>query len=189
MHTGAANLRHRPIPKTGKIRPSIGEVCAKLPLNSGEQNLRRRELDGCPVAGALQLIGDKWTMLIVRELAGAARRTTELIDALFPISSRTLVDRLRDMEKDDLVERFEQGGMPVRVEYSLTKRGKLLLPLLEALRVAGEVLECNQCDDRKNRLGFYCEICPLNAECLPPKPKAEVSPFRRPAQDDSIVLL
>lgn len=150
--------------------------------------MRRRELDGCPVTGALQLIGDKWTMLIVRELAGGARRTTELIDALFPISSRTLVDRLRDMEKDDLIERFEYGGMPLRVEYSLTKRGRLLLPLLDALRVAGEVLECNHCDDRKNRLGFYCEICPLNAEFLPPKPRAESSPLRRP-QDDSIILL
>jgi DNA-binding HxlR family transcriptional regulator len=151
--------------------------------------VRRRELDGCPVAGALQVIGDKWTMLIVRDLASGRRRTTELIDGLFPISSRTLVDRLRDMEKDDLVERFEYGGLPQRVEYSLTERGRMLLPLLDALRIAGEALACNECDDRKNRLGFYCEICPLNAEFLPPQAKREPAPIRRPERDDSIVLL
>jgi DNA-binding HxlR family transcriptional regulator len=56
--------------------------------------MRRREGDGCPVAGALQLIGDKWTLLVVRDLARGPRRTTELIEGLHPFSSRTLVDRL-----------------------------------------------------------------------------------------------
>jgi DNA-binding HxlR family transcriptional regulator len=64
--------------------------------------MKRRELDGCPITGALQMLGDKWTMLVVRELLGGPKRTMELLNSLFPISSRTLVGRLRDMEKDRL---------------------------------------------------------------------------------------
>ena len=60
--------------------------------------MRRREGDGCPVAGALQLVGDKWTMLVVRDLFRGPKRTTELLTALHPISSRTLVARLRGRE-------------------------------------------------------------------------------------------
>jgi DNA-binding HxlR family transcriptional regulator len=62
--------------------------------------MKRRELDGCPITGALQMLGDKWTMLVVRELVSGPKRTMELLNSLFPISSRTLVARLRDMEKD-----------------------------------------------------------------------------------------
>jgi DNA-binding HxlR family transcriptional regulator len=146
--------------------------------------MRRREGDGCPVWGALQLVGDKWTMLVVRDLARGPRRTTELIEALHPISSRTLVDRLRDMEQDHLVERRNSGGSPPRVEYSLTERGRRLLPLLEALRAAGEMLGCNSCDDHLERRGHYCDACPRRARPQPAAPAA-----RRPRPEDSIVLL
>ena len=126
--------------------------------------MRRREGDGCPVAGALQVVGDKWTLLIVRDLARAPRRTTELIGALHPISSRTLVGRLRDMERDALVERRDYGGSPPHVEYALTERGHLLFPLLETLRKLGETLDCNECEDRRRRTGSFCQACPRAAE-------------------------
>jgi DNA-binding HxlR family transcriptional regulator len=152
--------------------------------------LRKREGDGCPVAGALQLIGDKWTLLVVRDLAGGARRTTELIDGLYPISSRTLVDRLRDMEGDGLVERIDFGGQPPHVEYRLTERGLLLLPLVDALRQVGRALGCNECEDRLERLGLYCEACPLNELHRPSfKPEPAPARARRQERDDSIVLL
>ena len=151
--------------------------------------MRRREGDGCPVAGALQLIGDKWTLLVVRDLADGPKRTTQLLDDLFPISSRTLIGRLRDMEKDNLIERFDFGGLPAHVEYELTARGRLLLPLLDALRETGLALECNECEDRKQRLGTYCEICPLNNEYLRATPERQRAPSRHPERDDSIVLL
>ena len=151
--------------------------------------MRRREGDGCPVAGALQLIGDKWTLLVVRDLAEGQKRTTQLLEDLFPISSRTLIGRLRDMEKDNLVERFDFGGLPAHVEYELTARGRLLLPLIDALRETGLALECNECEDRKQRLGTYCEICPLNREYLPAKSETRPAPGRRTERDDSIVLL
>ena len=154
--------------------------------------MKRRELDGCPITGALQMLGDKWTMLVVRELVSGPKRTMELLNSLFPISSRTLVARLRDMEKDAFVERTDFGGNPPHIEYALTERGRLLLPLLESLRQLGLVLGCNDCRDRKVRLGSYCEPCPLNGNgiVIPPlpaeRPAAHVS---RREKDDSIVLL
>lgn len=144
--------------------------------------MRRRKGDGCPVTGALQFVGDKWTMLIVRDLAREPRRTTELLAALCPISSRTLLGRLREMEGDFLVERRVFGGSPPHVEYALTERGRLLLPLLGALKHLGESLACTACDDRLAHSGTYCDGCPRRTEA--PLPAA-----RRPAADDSIVLL
>jgi len=124
------------------------------------------------------MLGDKWTMLVVRELLAGPKRTMELLNSLFPISSRTLVGRLRDMEKDGLVERTDFGGNPPHIEYSLTERGRLLVPLLESLRQLGLALQCNECEDRLKRLGAYCEPCP----------QSRITPQHR-ERDDSIVLL
>jgi len=140
--------------------------------------MKRRELDGCPITGALQMLGDKWTMLVVRELLGGPKRTMELLNSLFPISSRTLVGRLRDMEKDGFVVRTDFGGNPPHIEYALTERGTLLVPLLESLRQLGLALQCNDCEDRLKRLGAYCEPCP----------QSRIAPHHR-ERDDSIVLL
>jgi DNA-binding HxlR family transcriptional regulator len=156
--------------------------------------VRRRKIDGCPIAGALQLIGDKWTMLVVRDLVAGPKRTTELLEDLHPISSRTLMGRLREMEQDDLVLRNNYGGLPRRVEYELTERGRRLIPLLDALMKAGQALECNKCEDRKESAGYYCDFCPRRGSSSatneepqfvePPPP--EPAPRRR---DDSIILL
>jgi DNA-binding HxlR family transcriptional regulator len=135
------------------------------------------------VAGALQLVGDKWTMLVVRDLAKGPKRTTQLIAALHPISSRTLVGRLRDMERDALVERRSHGSSPPHVDYALTERGLRLLPFLDALRQLGETLGCNECADRFERLGNYCDACPLHLNQQRP------APLTRRQRDDSIVLL
>lgn len=137
------------------------------------------------MTGALQIVGDKWTMLVARDLIDGPRRTTELLAALHPISSRTLVGRLRDMERDALIERRDFGGSPPHVEYVLTERGRLLLPLLDALRRLGQTLDCNECADRKERTGSYCAACPHNDE-----EQSRPAPARtRRERDDSIVLL
>ena len=153
--------------------------------------MKRRELDGCPITGALQMLGDKWTMLVVRELVSGPKRTMELLNSLFPISSRTLVGRLRDMEKDNFVERTDFGGNPPHIEYALTERGHLLLPLLESLRQLGQALGCTDCRERKLRVGSYCEPCPFNGNAivLPPSTERPAVPVQRRAKDDSIVLL
>jgi DNA-binding HxlR family transcriptional regulator len=66
------------------------------------------------------MIGDRWTLLVVRDLALGPKRTMELHSGLFPISSRTLVQRLRDMEKDRFITRTDYGGNPPHIEYELT---------------------------------------------------------------------
>lgn len=161
--------------------------------------MRRRKIDGCPIAGALQLIGDKWTMLVVRDLFAGPKRTTELLQDLHPISSRTLMGRLREMEQDDLVLRNNYGGLPRRVEYELTERGRRLVPLLDALMKVGQALECNECQDRKESAGYYCDFCPHQRPAAQfidePEPldspvDSEPSPAPLPRRkDDSIVLL
>lgn len=135
------------------------------------------------------MIGDKWTMLIVRDLATGPKRTMELHSNLEPISSRTLVGRLRDMVKDRLLERTDFGGNPPHIEYALTERGQMLVPLLDALREAGQLLECNECEDRKKRRGRYCEVCPNNVGLPQSRPISRPSRSPRRERDDSIVLL
>jgi len=161
--------------------------------------LPRRKIDGCPIAGALQLLGDKWTMLVVRDLFAGPKRTTELLEDLHPISSRTLMGRLKEMERDKIILRNNYGGLPRRVEYELTERGRRLTPLLDALMKAGQALDCNDCEDRKQQLGYYCDFCPkvrtedsyreqrFVEEPLPVR-EPERAPTRR-EKDDPIVLL
>ena len=153
--------------------------------------MRRRTIDGCPISSALQMVGDKWTLLIVRDLALGPKRTMELHSGLFPISSRTLVQRLRDLAKDQFVTRINYGGNPPRIEYELTERGRLLLPLADAFRQLGQTLKCSDCEDRRVRLGDYCDACPLNPACQPTDtlPVARPAPVSRRQRDDSIVLL
>lgn len=154
--------------------------------------MRRRKIDGCPIAGALQLIGDTWTLLVVRDLCLGPKRTTELLEDLHPISSRTLMGRLREMEQDDLILRNNYGGLPRRVEYELTERGRKLIPLLNALMEAGQALHCNECEDRKESAGYYCDFCPHRRGAIEftnePELIEPIRPVRRP-KDDSIVLL
>lgn len=155
--------------------------------------MQRRKGDGCPVSGALQVVGDKWTLLVVRDLVGGARRTTELLASLHPISSRTLLERLRNLERDELIERHSFSTIPPHVEYALTDRGRLLLPLLDLLHRLGEQLGCNECTDRQEHLGDYCDACPHhNGEehrtpVSTPPPRRE--PRRERERDDSIILL
>ena len=138
------------------------------------------------------MLGDKWTMLVVRELAPGPKRTMELLNSLFPISSRTLVARLRDMENDKFIDRTDFGGNPPHIEYALTERGSLLLPLLDSLRQLGIALGCNDCHDRRDREGSYCESCPFNQytrdSVAPSFERPKAHPARR-QHDDSIVLL
>jgi DNA-binding HxlR family transcriptional regulator len=133
-------------------------------------------------------------MLVVRDLSAGPKRTTELLEDLHPISSRTLMGRLREMEQDDLIVRNNYGGLPRRVEYELTDRGQRLIPLLDALMKTGQALECNECAERKERTGSYCDFCPVprgegafSAE-IPALREPAPAPARRP-KDDSIVLL
>ena len=91
----------------------------------------------CPVERALEVIGGKWTMLILRELYVGTKRFGELRAALAGISPKTLTERLRILEKQGIVARKIYPEVPPRVEYSLTGRGRTLGPIIEAMREWG----------------------------------------------------
>jgi DNA-binding HxlR family transcriptional regulator len=90
-----------------------------------------------PDARALDLVGDKWTLLIIRDLADDSLRFCELERSLEGISPRTLSLRLRALEEQGVVERFTYPEVPPRVEYTLTDKGRALVPLIEDMRSYG----------------------------------------------------
>ncbi|MGW7244887.1 winged helix-turn-helix transcriptional regulator [Streptomyces decoyicus] len=94
----------------------------------------RRSYDQyCAVARALDAVGDRWTLLIVRELLGGSRRYTDLHADLPGVSTDMLASRLKDMERDELVARRRLAPPAAAFVYELTPRGRALLPALAAL--------------------------------------------------------
>lgn len=92
-----------------------------------------RELPPCPVETTLLLIGDKWKVLILRDLLAGTKRFGELKSSLGTISQKVLTQNLRAMEADGLVERTVYAEVPPRVEYTLTQLGKSLEPILKSM--------------------------------------------------------
>ena len=96
------------------------------------------ELPACPVETTLMLIGDKWKVLILRDLLSGTKRFGELKKAIGSVSQKVLTAQLRDMEAKGLVNRKVYAEVPPRVEYSLTDLGRSLHPILNAMRRWGE---------------------------------------------------
>jgi DNA-binding HxlR family transcriptional regulator len=94
-------------------------------------------LDTCPVCATADLICGKWTILVIRDLAGGRSRFCELERSLTGISPRTLSLRLRALEEEGIVVRRTFPEVPPRVEYKLTPKGEALVPLIEAMRGYG----------------------------------------------------
>jgi DNA-binding HxlR family transcriptional regulator len=86
-----------------------------------------------PDARALDLVGDKWTLLIIRDLAGGPRRFVELQRVLPGISTEQLRSRLNRMVADGLLTRQRYREVPPRVDYELTERSRELMPVIGAL--------------------------------------------------------
>ena len=91
----------------------------------------------CPVCATAEIICGKWTILVIRDLAEGRSRFCELERSLEGISPRTLSLRLRALEEEGIVERKTFPEVPPRVEYSLTEKGRALLPLIEDMRRYG----------------------------------------------------
>lgn len=100
--------------------------------------LQLKELPACPVEATLMLIGDKWKVLILRDLMPGTKRFGELKKSIGNVSQKVLTAQLRDMEEKGLINRKVYAEVPPRVEYSLTGLGKSLNPILDAMRVWGE---------------------------------------------------
>ncbi len=107
--------------------------------------INNAELPPCPVETTLLVIGDKWKVLILRELLGGTKRFGQLRKAIGSISQKVLTAQLRAMEEDGLLTRHVYAEVPPRVEYTLTELGQSLSPILDVMRKWGE--------DYKTRFG------------------------------------
>lgn len=94
--------------------------------------LTKEELPECPVATTVSLIGNKWKLLIIRNLLSDTQRFTDFLKTI-PISKKVLTDNLRALEDDGIIVREVFAEVPPRVEYTLSEIGKSLKPILDAM--------------------------------------------------------
>ena len=95
------------------------------------------EATSCAVAACAEIIGAKWTALLVHDLSEGPRRFSQLERSCVGISPRTLSERLRALEDEGIVARHSYPESPPRVEYQLTQKGEALLPITDAMREFG----------------------------------------------------
>ena len=114
-------------------RPLTAAVDSPAVQTAGTQASTSREA----ILAAADIVAHKWTALLLSELAEGPRRFGDLMAACEGISSRTLAERLRDLEAADVLERHSFPESPPRVEYELTAKGEALLPIVEAMRRFG----------------------------------------------------
>jgi DNA-binding HxlR family transcriptional regulator len=119
----------------------------------------------CPVAKTLEVIGDRWTLLVVRDLLAGARRFQDLLATLPGIAPNILSTRLKLMEEHGLIARRFYSDHPPRAEYVLTDRGRELGTVVGALAVWGgrhvyrqARLVHAECGHPVS-LGYYCADC------------------------------
>jgi DNA-binding HxlR family transcriptional regulator len=91
----------------------------------------------CPVCRTADIVCGKWTLLVIRDLAEQRSRFCELERSLDGISPRTLSLRLRALEEEGIVKRETFPEVPPRVEYTLTEKGRALVPIIESMRTYG----------------------------------------------------
>jgi DNA-binding HxlR family transcriptional regulator len=89
------------------------------------------------VAACAEIVGAKWTALLVHDLSEGPRRFSELEHSCSGISPRTLSERLRALEHEGIVVRRSYAESPPRVEYELTAKGEALLPIIDEMRTFG----------------------------------------------------
>lgn len=100
--------------------------------------MEQQTLPACPVETTLLLIGDKWKVLILRDLMDGTRRFGELKKSIGSVSQKVLTQQLRDMEAKGLVIRKVYAEVPPRVDYTLTETGYSLKPILDSMQYWGE---------------------------------------------------
>jgi DNA-binding HxlR family transcriptional regulator len=100
----------------------------------------------CPIARTAEIIGGKWTLLIIRDLASGVKRFNQLERSLRGISPKTLSERLRSLEEEGVIVRQTFAESPPRVEYSLSEKGLDLVNVIESMRTYGKRWLC-ACDE------------------------------------------
>ena len=125
----------RPASRYNKDTRKLQNRCE---ANKMSEKKKIGELPACPVETTLMLIGDKWKVLILRDLMPGTKRFGELKKSIGSVSQKVLTAQLRDMEEKGLVNRKVYAEVPPRVEYSLTDLGRSLKPILDAMWDWGE---------------------------------------------------
>ena len=92
-----------------------------------------KKIPDCPVEMTLQLIGDKWKVLIIRDLLSGTKRFSELMRSVTGITQKVLTSHLRPMEAAGLLTRKVYPEVPPRVEYTLTETGYSLKPIMDSM--------------------------------------------------------
>jgi DNA-binding HxlR family transcriptional regulator len=99
--------------------------------------MTKEEMPACPVATTVALIGNKWKLLIMRNLLERPYRFNELKKSLEGVSQKVLTDSLRSMEADGIITRTVYPEVPPRVEYALSDLGESMRPILESMKQFG----------------------------------------------------
>lgn len=94
--------------------------------------------EGCPVEAALEQISGKWKGLVIYHLLGGTHRFSDLKRKVGSVTQRSLTKQLRELEADGIVDRTVYAVVPPKVEYSLTEKGRRLLPVIESLHSWGQ---------------------------------------------------
>ena len=103
--------------------------------NGGTMKFTR---SSCPITNVLDTLGDKWTLLVIRDLVLGKRRYREFTSSPERIASNILANRLKKLESEGLITRRAYQRNPIRYEYFLTEKGEGLKPVLEAILVWGQ---------------------------------------------------
>lgn len=112
-------------------------------MNSTDQKPVMEKRVGC-IAGAMEIIGNKWTALILRDLSTGPKRFTELEKSVGGVNPRTLSQRLDDLQRHEIITKESFAEVPPRCEYSLTDKGFDLLPVLEQMAAWGDKYYCHK---------------------------------------------
>ncbi|MGE5596797.1 MAG: winged helix-turn-helix transcriptional regulator [Hyphomicrobiales bacterium] len=116
----------------GKAPRSPDRGTVQTPSRDGEAS-RKSYNHPCLIARTLDVIGDRWTLLILRDLMSGLHRYSDILENCGGMSPNVLSDRLKRLEADGLVERTRHKELPPRVEYTLTEKGYAVRPILQSL--------------------------------------------------------
>lgn len=97
-----------------------------------------KTITNCPVEYTASIISNKWKIIILRDLLTGTKRYNELLKNITGISAKVLTENLRELERDGIVNRKIYPVVPPKVEYSLTKKGTDLKPILHLMKEFGQ---------------------------------------------------
>ena len=120
--------------------------------------IEKNNLPSCPVEVTLQLIGNKWKVLILRDLFEGTKRFSQLKTSLGNISQKVLTENLRELEKNQIINRKVYSEIPPKVEYSLTHLGKTLKPIIDSMYIWREKYKNNDLEVLWNYLLYLISM-------------------------------